>query len=262
MDIALLIWLFIIVAGALALPPLLGIPRSKVSRRVAEEGYDDAAFGAGFAELQEKPIFNGLRKAVTDQMLHWTKNGDIASIHDILDIGCGTGHLIKAIHDKLGQRGIAPAMHGVDIGAASIAECKTYLGQAGLDDVDIRESDAALLPFADASMDLIVSSLSLHHWSKPGESLQEFHRVLRNGGRLILFDVRRDARKIYHVAFKYWFRPTMPEPLRSAGEPHSSMLAAYTIQEITTMINTSPWKDEHVNVIPKAFTFFVDAMKE
>ncbi|HME53835.1 MAG TPA: class I SAM-dependent methyltransferase [Candidatus Lokiarchaeia archaeon] len=262
MDMTWLIWLAIAVVGALGIPPLFGIPRSKVPRRVGEEGYDDTVFETGFAELQEKQIFKGMRKAVSDQMLQWNKNGDISSVHDILDIGCGTGHLIKVIHDELGQRGMNTVMHGVDIGTASISECKTFLVDAGLDNVDVKEGDAANLPFEDNSMDLILSSLSLHHWSKPGQSLEEIHRVLRVGGRFILFDLRRDARKIYHHAFEHWFQPTMPEPLRSAGEPHSSMLAAYTIPEISSFMDGSSWKDEQVYIIPKSFTFFIDAMKK
>jgi len=42
--------------------------------------------------------------------------------------------------------------------------------------------DAADLPFGDASVDLVVSTLSLHHWAEPADVFAEIARVLRTGG--------------------------------------------------------------------------------
>jgi ubiquinone/menaquinone biosynthesis C-methylase UbiE len=48
--------------------------------------------------------------------------------------------------------------------------------------------DVTRLPFGDASFDLIVSSLSLHHWDDPGAARPELARVLRPGGRIVIYD--------------------------------------------------------------------------
>jgi SAM-dependent methyltransferase len=44
------------------------------------------------------------------------------------------------------------------------------------------------LPYADASMDLVVSSTSFDHWSDQGAGLAQCARVLRPGGHLVLVD--------------------------------------------------------------------------
>ncbi len=44
------------------------------------------------------------------------------------------------------------------------------------------------LPFPDRSFDLIVSSLSLHHWDHPEAAVPELARVLRPGGRVYIYD--------------------------------------------------------------------------
>ncbi len=50
--------------------------------------------------------------------------------------------------------------------------------------------DVASLPFPDGSFDLIVSTLSMHHWADPTAGLAEIGRVLRLGGRALVWDFR------------------------------------------------------------------------
>ena len=57
---------------------------------------------------------------------------------------------------------------------------------------------AEQLPYADASMDLVVSSTSFDHWSDQGAGLAECARVLRPGGHLVLVD-----------QFSQWLIPTL-----------------------------------------------------
>ena len=50
--------------------------------------------------------------------------------------------------------------------------------------------DVAALPFADNSVDLVVSTLSLHHWDDPAAGLNEIVRVLAPGGHAWIYDFR------------------------------------------------------------------------
>jgi ubiquinone/menaquinone biosynthesis C-methylase UbiE len=50
--------------------------------------------------------------------------------------------------------------------------------------------DVASLAFPDASFDLVVSTLSMHHWDDPTAGLAEIRRVLRPGGRALVWDFR------------------------------------------------------------------------
>lgn len=51
-------------------------------------------------------------------------------------------------------------------------------------------ADATLLPLADRSFDVVVSTLSLHHWADPAGVFAELGRVLRPGGVALIYDLR------------------------------------------------------------------------
>jgi ubiquinone/menaquinone biosynthesis C-methylase UbiE len=50
--------------------------------------------------------------------------------------------------------------------------------------------DAAALPFPDGSFEVVVSTMSMHHWSDPIAGLNEIGRVLRPDGRALIWDLR------------------------------------------------------------------------
>ena len=54
----------------------------------------------------------------------------------------------------------------------------------------VRVADVTDLPFPDGSFDLVVSSLSVHHWDHPDAAVPELARVLRPGGRFVVYDFR------------------------------------------------------------------------
>ena len=46
------------------------------------------------------------------------------------------------------------------------------------------------LPYADHSFDVVVSTISMHHWYELERPLRDLYRVLRPGGRLWIYDFR------------------------------------------------------------------------
>ena len=50
--------------------------------------------------------------------------------------------------------------------------------------------DVAALPFPDESFDLVVSTMSMHHWADPTAGLAEIDRVLRPDARALIWDFR------------------------------------------------------------------------
>jgi ubiquinone/menaquinone biosynthesis C-methylase UbiE len=54
--------------------------------------------------------------------------------------------------------------------------------------------DVATLAFPDGSFDLVVSTLSMHHWADPAAGLTEIGRVLRPDARALIWDFRPSGR--------------------------------------------------------------------
>jgi ubiquinone/menaquinone biosynthesis C-methylase UbiE len=101
----------------------------------------------------------------------------------VLDVGTGPGVLLAELAKH------RPDVHvtGVDLSADMAAAATRNLARYG-DRATARVADVADLPFADGSFDLVVTSLSVHHWEHPETAVPELARVLRPGGRLYVYD--------------------------------------------------------------------------
>ena len=106
----------------------------------------------------------------------------------VLDVGSGPGHLLV----ELARR--RPDIHlvGIDPSEDMVGHAMKRAAEADLSDrVDARVASAEKLPFRDGSFDAVVSTLSAHHWSDVAAAVSEQARVLRPGGIVWIFDLRR-----------------------------------------------------------------------
>jgi ubiquinone/menaquinone biosynthesis C-methylase UbiE len=110
----------------------------------------------------------------------------------ILDVGCGTGHLLRALADHYSD---AKEFVGLDAAPRMIDVAKALSGDARL---SFSVGVAERLPYPDGGIDLIVSTTSFDHWSNQQAGLSECARVLRPGGSLVLVD-----------QFSPWLLPTL-----------------------------------------------------
>lgn len=103
----------------------------------------------------------------------------------VLDVGCGPGTFVLALAPRAG----AGTAHGIDASPEMIAVAQRNAEKARAD-VDFQVALIEALPYPDASMDLVTSSLMLHHLPDDvkAKGLAEIRRVLRPGGRFVAVD--------------------------------------------------------------------------
>ncbi len=126
----------------------------------------------------------------------------------VLEVGCGPGHLSIRLARRYGLD-----VTGLDLDPAMIDRARANAdrqGPGGQRGPAFVVGDVAALPFPDESFDLVVSTLSMHHWSDPTAGLTEIGRVLRPGAPALIWDLRPGLP----------FHPAMPDPLEHAhGAP-------------------------------------------
>ena len=115
----------------------------------------------------------------------------------ILDVGTGPG----TIPIDLAAAAPQLTIDGLDLSAPMIDHAAAAARVAGCDDrVTFVAADAGDMPFPDGSFDLIVSSMSQHHWSDVPSVVGEIRRVLRPGGRAWIYDARPMLHRAEHAA--------------------------------------------------------------
>jgi SAM-dependent methyltransferase len=105
---------------------------------------------------------------------------------DALDAGCGTGFLSF----ELAARG--HHVTGVDFAPAMVVEARRKAAEREVS-VRFEEADAEQLPFTSGSFDLAISRHLLWTLPHPEAAIDEWIRVLRPGGRLVVVDGQFDA---------------------------------------------------------------------
>ena len=160
-------------------------------------------------EVMAELGFVGRRRSVFNRLAAMSGAGPG---HQILDIGCGTGYLTRLLAPLVGPEG---RVTGVDPSHAMIG----HSGHRAPGNCSYQVGEGQALPFPDASFDIVVSSLAVHHMpaSARGAAVKEMFRVLRPGGRLLIAEFRPPVNPIaaHLVAILVGpaMRPTMPELL-------------------------------------------------
>ncbi len=100
----------------------------------------------------------------------------------VLELGCGTGCITRAIAETNG----VSAVVGIDPSTILLDEARRLCRD--LPCVDFQEGDARGLAHPDANFELVVSHTTLSHVPDVERALAEAYRVLKPGGRFVVFD--------------------------------------------------------------------------
>jgi arsenite methyltransferase len=102
----------------------------------------------------------------------------------IIDVGCGPGFYVAELLGEVGPEG---SVLGVDAAEAMLAVAARRC--EGYQNAYFRQADASSLPAADESFDAALSVQVMEYVPDVGAALAEIRRVLRPGGRVVIWDV-------------------------------------------------------------------------
>ena len=174
----------LLAAAAVVVPRVLATRRLAAADHAARGGWEtcsapsalvyDRTFGALLGGLYRR-MAGDLAEAVGGM-----------SAPEVLEIGPGPGGLAV----ELARRHAGLRVTGVDIDPQMVERAAERARREGLGDrLAFVVGDVAALPFSDASFDLVTSSFSVHHWPDAATGFAEIRRVLRPGGRAIVYDL-------------------------------------------------------------------------
>jgi len=117
----------------------------------------------------------------------WAIARQLPSGSRVLEVAPGPGFFAVELA-KLGDFKIT----GLDI-SRTLVEIANRNALAACVSADFRLGNAAAMPFADESFDLVYCSAAFKNFSEPVKALDEMHRVLRPGGEAVVQDLRKDT---------------------------------------------------------------------
>lgn len=152
--------------------------------------------------------------------------------HDrVLDLGCGPANQLAQIAR------LNPDAHfiGLDASAAMLARADDTILRSGLANISLMQGDmTALSGIADASVDCVISTMSLHHLQDTdalSDSMREVRRVLKLGGGLYFVDFGRFKRLNTQRFFAQNLRDV--QSVSFMNDYFNSLRAAFSVAEFT-----------------------------
>lgn len=109
----------------------------------------------------------------------------------VVDVGCGSGELLRMIAEFADKTGRKASLTGIDL--SPISSATTQIESIGFSGIVSVQGDALKLPFTDGAFDYAISSLFFHHLTDEQIviALQEMSRVTRRG--IFVIDLHRDV---------------------------------------------------------------------
>jgi ubiquinone/menaquinone biosynthesis C-methylase UbiE len=131
----------------------------------------DGKWGISFEEIGRAQVLGKVTKLLGPRPGPFARS---------LEIGAGTGYFtLNLMQDGVVREGVC-----TDISPGMLRTLEGNAQRLGLD-VETAACDAAELPFADESFDLVLGHAVLHHLPFLDRAFAEFARVLRPGGTLL-----------------------------------------------------------------------------
>lgn len=123
----------------------------------------------------------------------------------ILDLATGTGDLALLLKEGAPEAQVV----GADFAPPMLALARRKAEVRGVE-VDFLEADALALPFPDASFDAVTVAFGFRNFADYQRALQEIHRVLAPGGRLVLLEFPPPPKGAFGLVYRLYFGKILP----------------------------------------------------
>ena len=144
---------------------------------------------------------------------------DVRADEHVLEIGCGTGELIRELTPLIGRGRV----YGVEVSEA-MASTARKRNQAAIDAgrVAIHLGDFNELDLGKEAYDTVCSCNTIYFWPDPAFTLKRVHSLLRPGGKVVIaFEdaTRLEAKPISQEVFRFYSQEDVKRLLRDSGFP-------------------------------------------
>jgi ubiquinone/menaquinone biosynthesis C-methylase UbiE len=170
-----------------------------------------------------------------------------------LDVGTGPGIFPIAIAENL------PAVKflAIDLSPAMIQTARANAREKGLEDrVHFQLGSAYSLPLRDKSVDLVLCVHTMHHLEDPLAFFNEAARVLKDEGKCVMVDLRRDSPKPLALFFDLLWRLMIREKKARDGL-WNSLKASLTMEECKRALERSALR--RWRIYPQAIEMWIES---
>lgn len=173
------------------------------------------------AEIYESKFVPAL---FADWAPHVVEMGDVTAGQSVLDVACGTGIVARTAAERVGPTG---RVVGVDLNQAMLT-----VAERVCPGIELRQADAAALPFDAATFDVVACQMALMFFPDPQAAIREMGRVVTPQGTVVLMVPSS-------LASQPAYEPLVELAAKHAGPEAVAMLSAYwTCGDIDELLRT------------------------
>jgi ubiquinone/menaquinone biosynthesis C-methylase UbiE len=162
--------------------------RSTRLERIDTGDYTQAEYRRFLSEIAFINRYFGDRRALRKTLFREIEDESLPEF-SVLDVGAGSGELLKAIAEFAGRTGRKATLAGIDLNEISAGAVREVSND--FPEISSVRGDAFKLPFVDDTFDYAISSLFLHHLTDAQipVALAEMSRVASRG--IYVIDLHR-----------------------------------------------------------------------
>lgn len=184
----------------------------------------------------------------------------------LLDVATGTGDLAFAALAR------EPSLHiiGVDLAPEMLKRAMAKAEARRIVDGRYRvlAGDALHLPCRDGSFDAVTIAYGIRNVPDMGAALQEFHRVLKSGGRLLILEFSLPTHPLFRWFYLFYFETVLPavgrwiSQDREAYEYLPASVGAFVSPDaMEAIVHRSGFRPESVTPLLGGVTYVLTALK-